>query len=529
MSHTREQIQQMTDQQIAYIAAHSRWSFERQYAREEIERRRRLRERERENRENAVAARLNRTINDLRRRNDALAASLQNAANEIRTTNERFNRTIREVREEMGRTIEAADERHHRELLQVANDAARNLDATRRQLRQDFENGIRAAENRMQTELRNTANALQGEIDQIHTRVQSVEQQLRQRGTAEDELHRQAMDYLTAAREVLSATDDINTHQWRRGERQHFHSVDDGVVMDLEGGRVTAATARGNARQMFEDALIFQQNVLADERKWQLQYELTDEVVMQDEVYLEQSENIPVKTKDGEETVDVDYWTCGDLSRIRNGLAEIRARMDAEDVTVEQMGALRELAQLYREQTTQAVEFALAARQLSRARQQLMQRAIRALTDPSQAGYMRCEWCEYFNGDPRLGYRAYLRDSDGTRVVVTGQLVPEEDSPYNRFRSEILAYGTGIRNAEQAERYNARLLSRLEEAAKVPFGSPQECSERDHVVPDNGRTDYNAWRHPQGSDHRQAESEIRRPVSQPAQRQIDERRNQAGI
>ena len=147
-----------------------------------------------------------------------------------------------------------------------------------------------------------------------------------------------------------------------------------------------------NGMQLLHDALVYQQSVLADEREWQLRMTVADEATAQAETLLEMSRKVPVKTSAGDTDVDVDYWTCGDLSRIENNLAEIRRRMEDPSLTVAQLDALQDLALTYRSQITQAVNYALQAFQLSRGRKQLMDHAIRILTDTAEGFNFNHEW-----------------------------------------------------------------------------------------------------------------------------------------
>ena len=513
MSHSVESLQRMSTAQLENIMRNSQWSFERDRARQVLERRR--------SNSTAYVNQLQNTVNDLQGRirnlnsaNSAIQRSLTQAQNQINTMASQHAQQMRDMRENFDGRLQALDRQHHRDL---------------RELTTAYNTALRQQSQQLQTQIHAVAADANARIDAVHNEVAAIQTRMDADLSTMNNLRQQAIEYLSGADAVLENVDANNPHRWRAEERSTLQTHRIGIVDDLNVGHVTASVARSNARQLFEDALVYQQHVLADEREWQIRFEATDEAVAQAEAFLEVNAIQTVATSSGDLTLNVDYWTCGDLTRIQEGLAAIRRRMKDPNLTGEQLQALQELAIMYRMQTEQAVNYALIACRLSRSREQLMRHAIQLLTDRGRGNYMTLQWAEYFNGDQRLGYRAYLIDADGTRVVITAELNDAQgDEPGNTFRSEILEYGTQIRSAQQADAYNRALLARLYQETRVQFGD-SVCSHPDNVVPDVGQSSEQAWKHPDAdsSVHEVDRVGLRVPANELAQ--MNELLNHAGI
>jgi hypothetical protein len=539
MSHKIEDLMRMSDEQLAYIAANSRWTSDRNNAARIL--------RERRRKAGTFDARTKQLLDNLQTQVNTLTATNADLAGQIRASRDQISRMQRSHEQEISdlRTgfdnrLAEADRKHREDLLRLAREAQQGIEQAREELRNYFDNEIaynmelvneQITETRTSLEARidATAAVLQDQITDIHTEISNIRSLMNNTRRTQEEMLQQARDYQSAAQAVLNAVDEFNIRRWRQEDRSALSRLNTRLTESLRYGAEGASTARDNGLELFEEALVYQQHVVADERQWQLRLAMADEAVAQAETLLDMSRTVPVKTSSGETQVDVDYWTCGDLRRIEEGLTEIRSRMEDPDITETQLQALQDLALTYRTQIGQSVNYALQAFQLSRGRKQLMDHAIATLTDPAKGGFFRHQWSEYFNGDPRLGYRAYLVDNDGTRVVITAELTNQSgDNPGNIFRSEILAYGTNIHNAQQAADYNDHLLDQLRRNTRAEFGPPQ-CSERANVVPDVGQGNQSRWTHPGESEVDHAVNQVGYRMPQNIQTQIRNQRATAGL
>ena len=539
MSHRIEDLMRMSDEQLLNIVRTSRWTVDRNNAQRILNERRAARKDHSDRTQHLVDA-LQRQVDALTRTNATLANQLQNARDQITTMNRNFTVQMGNVRAEFDRRIQETDRRQQENLRALASRAQQGIKDAKDELRHYFDTQlaqnmelvdqqITETRNALQQEIDATAAHLQGEIDTINSEMNSLRQTLRLRANTESEMLRQAREHQAAVAELLRAVDDFNIHHFRQDERRELNALNERLTANIDAGPASASVAWDNGMQLLHDALVYQQSVLADEREWQLRMTMADEATAQAETLLEMSRKVPVKTSAGDTDVDVDYWTCGDLSRIENNLAEIRRRMEDPSLTVAQLDALQDLALTYRSQITQAVNYALQAFQLSRGRKQLMDHAIRILTDTAEGFNFNHEWSEYFNGDPRLGYRAYLTNADGVRVVITAELTNRDGKdPGNVFRSEILDFGSLVYNAQQAEDYNNALLATLRRNTLVQFGTPT-CTERDQVVPDVGQGKKPNWTRPDQAAVGQALGQVGYQAPSDVQTQIQAQRNAAGL
>ena len=543
MSHSVASLQRMSWNQVAHIAAHSSYSIDRTRAQQELERRRRIQQQNNayNQRQQNLINDLQNRINNMTNRESHISQALTTAQRNIETMNRNHAAAMQNMRNNFSREMQERDRQHQSELVHLSQQADLNLAATRQELQAQFNNRIQRSQEEMDRRMQTIQNNMQEQvnivtrgmteqINQVQSNVRTLDQRMNQlislqqsREAQEQEMLRQAQEYLSGADSVIESIASFNTHNWCQTELNDIKNRRRGVTMNIETGVTAASAARLAGFELFENALVYQEHVLAAEREWQIAYEMTEEIINQAEVFLDESSTITM----GDQEIDVDYWTCGDLSRIRSGLAEIHQQLSSPTLTREQMEGLRDLALMYQEQIHQTVLYAQQAADLSHGRRILMNHAIRLLTKPG-SGFMRLEWAEYFHGDPRLGYRAYLVDSDGTRVVITAELLNEGDVPGNQFRSEILSYGTNIHNADQATEYNNRLLARLKEGTTADFGTPS-CSMREHVVPDSGQSNLNLWKTPSQEQIDQATNRVGYHPSPAVEQQMQQRRRAAGL
>ncbi len=536
MSHSIESLQRMSDAQLLQIARHGQWQIDRTRANEILQQRRRATAASYDARTQTLISSLQNQVNSLTSTNASLANQINAARNQITQMQRTQTQQISSMRADFDNRIKESDRKHQERLTQLARQSQQDMKELRRyfdtemaQNMQRVTNQISETRDYLNARIDETAAALQGQIQDIQTEVSNIRTVIEATHQTQAQMLQQARDYREAVQGVLAAIDEFNVHNWRSEDRVDINSHYNTLVASLNNGLAGASVAQNNGLALLEEVLIYQRRVLADEQQWQIRMAMADEAVAQTEALLETSRKIPVRTSEGETEVDVDYWTCGDLRRIEDGLAEIRNRMEDPALTVQQLQALQELAMTYRGQIDQSVNYAVQAFQLSRARRQLMDHAVSILTDPVKGNRLRLQWSEYFNGDQRLGYRAYLVGTDGTRVVITAELTnPDGDNPGNVFRSEILEYGTHIHNAQQAAAYNDALLSRLREGTRAEFGTPQ-CTERESVIPDVGQGNQVDWVRPDQGRVDQAVGQVGYQPSAGIQAQIRTQRSEAGL
>ena len=563
MSHTQSFFESLTDEQLrSYL--NSRWSQDRNYARQELERRRQNRAQQ----SNAAIDALNNRIgnvqpdnvqnpsilNAINNQNAQLHQSVLELRADISQQRVNYENQIRQLQANNAAQVQALQaenaaqqrameqalhaqqisqeealrqtRRRTQEALQrMERDSRERIAAAVHQVRDDMNSRI----SRVQQDLSNQIADQSRQIEQLHTAHNTLVAAMATENQRRDARLQRAQEYLYAANAVIAEADRFNRenhHNWQQNLRNQLTAQLSDVTADIQDRSDQAASSNG--RDLFRAAMEYRANVVAEERQWQLELSAAQDVAAttQDEIDLSRELNVQAEDEHGNvytQTIDVDYWTCGDLSRIRANHAELQEMLKQPGLSREQIADLQMLAENYRQQVERARAYAVQARQASFDREDMLEEAV--MTVEQTTGTLHRDWCEYFNGDARLGRRLYLRAHTGEQIVLTVEPVAEDGMVRNSCRMEFLSYGSQVHDAGEASNMAEILTDALND---VGLGvSKPDCTANPHghdPAPDVGQTDQISWVKPGDTDADAALTQIT-PVQQvPADLAQTERR-----
>lgn len=452
---------------------------------------------------------LNHTIQGLNIRNNELTNAVHNANQNIANMHREHVRQIETMRRDYTDQIHAMDEHNRRELQQLENRFATDLTRSEQQMRADFNSTIMQTRHSLQQEISESSarmnaritavrNSVNQQIRQVNATVSSIERQmdgivqtLNTRVAQERQLHEQAEDFFNAAQTIIEQTDaynEENQHNWHSQDRNNLSSLIDSVQINIDGGNATASVAREKGRELFQQALTYRENVFAAEMQWRTVQEMTAQMVSEVSAFCNSRARVQIK---GEE-VDVDYWTCGELDRIRQRIRALDDQLTNPQVTSEQMEYIRELAMQYRREADEAVNFAINAVQLSYDREDLLRDAVEVL---QRRHFMVQRWAERYAGDRRLGFRVYMvNQGNGMEIVLTGEPMPGDNGEIrNVYRSEILCPASDMHNAQDVHEFNSELMRDLDNQTGAVFAGQSTCSHPNEPVENVGQANRDTY------------------------------------
>lgn len=519
MSHSIEYFQRMNNEQLLHEMQHAFWAVDRQRAQTVYQRRiqdQRTQQTARAAAQSAAvqqaSVRLSQHLADVNRRNTQLEQIVrqQNAALQSQQTAQA--RQVADLRRAYAEQVERVRRQNTEAIQRLEADATATEARLRQTLQESSAAMLREAQAQLEDQITAVHGELSGQLREQESRIGDMESAFTELQQSDDSLRQNATDFRNAAVAVINAAieyNNANHHAWRQEELEALTRLRDHVDGDLALGMLTVGATRVQARTLFEGALRYRAGVHADEREWQLRQAdalQRIETAMND---LEVSRTIDV---DGE-TVDVDYWTCGDLRRLEGRLEDLQQLAGSPGLSFEELTCIGELAETYRQEIREAVTFAIHALQFSYARKELLEEAVGHVE--RQLGTLRPQWEEYFAGDNRLGYRVYLTSPTGERVVLTAEPVKDEGGEIrNQFRFDILETGREVHNATEAEQFMREIAGALSSLEGCQFTTAR-CTHQAAPAEDAGQGERAIWRQPEASDVQTA-MERARPVPAPA-------------
>lgn len=552
MSHTQSFFETLTDEQLrSYL--NSRWSQDRNYARQELEKRRQNRARQ----SNAAVEALNNRvgnvqlnnvqnsgiINAIHAQDTQLSQSILNLRNDIIRQRADYENRMRQLQTDNVSQVQAilaenaarqrAIEQEMRS-QQISHEEAMQQTRIRTQealQRMEQESQQRTAEavrqvhsdmnsriSRVQQELSDQIAAQDRQIDQLQTAHNALVAAITTENQRREARLQRAQEYWNAANAVISEADRFNRenhHNWQEEQRNELTIQLSDVADDIANR--SDQTACDNGRDLFRAAMEYRANVVAEERQWQLELSAAQDVADTTQVEIDLSRELNVRAEDENgkpytQTIDVDYWTCGDLNRIRSNHAELQEMLKQPGLTRQQIADLHALAENYRQQVECARAYAVQAQQASIDREDMMEEAVTTVEETT--GTLHREWCEYFNGDARLGRRLYLRSHTGEQIVLTVEPVVEDGMVRNSCRMEFLSYGDEVHDAHAAGQMAENLTEAMNEAG-LGLSKP-DCTadpQGHDPAPDHGQRDQIRWVKPADTEAVAALTQIK-PVQQ---------------
>ena len=519
MSHTLDYYERLSDDQLLMFMRSSNEEY-RRLATEAWRRRTHNRAVRSQNALNAINALVNQTgnrvvqsvqtqgvqnseiITALRRQNETLQQSINAARQSVNEMQEEYDRRIRSLQTEQAQQMQTLRIQMDQERITAANalqqleeDNKVRTQAAVRAVTEDVQRRIGAVRNEMNAQIA----AQQDAVNHLQSDFEALVSHISNDTEARNRRIQQARDYLEAARAVISETDrfnEENQHSWQADRRDELLQMEQDTVSDINNHADQVAMTDG--RDLFRNALEYRSNVIAEEQRWQIEMIAADNAVDAAEAAMELSRQITVSAEDDDgntvtETIDVDYWTCGDLTRINRNLVALRGLMDQPELTHEQLLSISELAENYRDQIEQARLFALQARQFSYDREGMLEAAVDSVIE--RLGNVHQVWQENYADDERLGRRVYLEADTGERIVLTAEPVVRDGKIRNEVRYEILSTGYTVHSAADANQFTNILYEALRDVEGMELSAPT-CTCVPRPAEDHGQSNPELWKRP---------------------------------
>jgi hypothetical protein len=423
-------------------------------------------------------------IESLRREQEAAAERI---TTQVRARQDAFERQLAGLSEQT-RRIEAETSRRIRARADQLRGQMRNaLDAARQQTRASLEE----QEQRFQDEL---ARERQDRLEETRVLREGLQATRQDRERALVSAAALAAD----SRQLRDAIDRTLPHQRFAPGRltdlsRRLELAEDNIAQGF------GESALSQAQTLFMDLGDLRAEVELRDQEWQVAQVAASSAitVLQEQIRL--STRPEVIGEDGSPvegaTLDVDFWSEGELADLRVAAEALAGRVTAED----NPPTLADLRQMTDRDVpeldgrlTEIVARAQARLWASQVRANLAELVVTTLEEST--GY---SWEEgqalYASGDQRRAFYSKLRHLDDSEIVV--EVAPDEDGKSCVLR--ILSYDRGLPDEEERVRRAHAVVDRLREQG-LEVGVPTAEAE----APDPGLTDFDRLRQPVKQERR---------------------------
>jgi hypothetical protein len=434
----------------------------------------------------------------------------QQAAARLRDVNREIPGMLDAVRRENQAAIDraAAEVRTRQDAFDQAltglSEQTRKIEAQARQR-------IRAQEVRLRGELRDTARQLRlqtrAEMEDQQRRFAeglARERQERVRETSElrdelagirtdrDRARSAAATFVADSRLMRGAIDRELPHErFAPGKLAELSRRLDNAEDNVNRGLGEAALAQ--AQEVYLQLSELRAEVELRDQEWQAARLAAGSAITLLQQQIRVNTNPDALDENGEKidgyTLDVDFWSEGELTKLGEAAADLAARLTDTD-NPPSVAELREIADQAAveldEELTGIVATAQARQIASQVRANLAELVVSTLEET--AGY---SWEEgqaiYVGGDERRAFYSKLRHLDDSEIVV--EVTPDETGKSCTLR--ILSYDAGLHDEEERVR-RAHAVADSLRAQGLEAGLPAADMEQ----PDPGLTDFDALRKP---------------------------------
>ncbi len=350
-------------------------------------------------------------------------------------------------------------------LQHMADQTTARLQEISDQNRRDLQQGLAAAHNEtvnlISDQAERTAHVLQAldadltrQIGTVNGRVDAVERNLEHTAaevgallTSNNALLELAREYEETAENLAEAIEqrfDLAVLLPGRLARVQRTIASARSEIDATGRMPTnAPVARHKAREATEAALQLQEDAIRAENAWQAALTSADEALSIAGAQIDACAHMTCKDDEGVTPVDADYWTNGDLGRLRDRLAGLKEQVEharENRLNAQDLEGLRDAAAQICTEVDECSQFALVAFLASQDRANFAQDIADTMREQLQLEVVSYG---YQGKDRRAGFRIHLKNPvTGFEMVVTQYPVSLDGQIANRLESDILDYGT---------------------------------------------------------------------------------------
>ena len=406
----------------------------------------------------------------------------------------RMDEAVAQQADSTRRQIGRMAEQLHTELSQVRRDAHDEIVASSQQLQQQ----LAETQTRLQQNINAVAADLNSRITAVNTTVTDLQGKMDAIESGNAALLQDAQVYRDTAGQLLQDTvTHFRAEQLVPGGRAKV----DTALTTAAAERSTAEKIPGNAsvarltaRQAYEAAVSYRNEVLAAELAWQQHYQAAAQALNAASAQLEASRTVRL----GETPFDVDRWTNGELTRIGGELADLNAALGGTDSTAD-IAALDAIAAAAADRSAAleaAAAFAVQAVNASQTRVVGSAAFAKPLYEKYGLNFVAEDGghaASYEGGDQRAAYRMHMKNPvTGFEVVITQTPVVQNGAIATRVESDVLSYGT-ISMAE-ADRTLRGILATLGLGTETEGSQVETCPGYEHRPSDRtANRNMNRW------------------------------------
>ena len=399
---------------------------------------------------NQTVANLNRALQNQAATHSQERAALRSALqHSIRDSNQLIQATAAEHRAQM----ETLERGFQQQMRQQRQDTARMIEENNRRVREEVQNATRAMDRR---------------LGEVSGRMDDVEGDLAQQGrdlnillTSNGALLELAREYAGAARviqgEIAAGFRAEVLLPGRLAAVQSLVEQAEGEIADTEKMPTNAPVARLSARQAAQAARQLYEDMVRAEQAWQAAYQAARQAVNAAGAQCEASRLVKFPGENAE--VDVDRWSNGDLTALRQRVDALQAQLDRPDgLTAAQLEQISQAGGQAAREAVESTQFAVVAYGASQDRADVAQDVADHMRE---ALGLVIQSRGYQSGDQRGAHRLHLKNPvTGFEMVVTQYPETGEDGCVsNRLESDILDYGTN--NEEEGDQVARQALESL--------------------------------------------------------------------
>jgi hypothetical protein len=226
-----------------------------------------------------------------------------------------------------------------------------------------------------------------------------------------------ADQWLQAAEEIDRFICDFYCHQQHApGAVNHFETRLRQAIDNLADGAPEAALMQ--AQQVYLGLSELRIELEKRENEWNALYQAAWEGVSQMLEIARSSHTCAAHDLDGEELpvpIDVDYWSCGGLSRAIENLEDLALSLQPDVIGTDE---LSELLNKFLPQSRQTIEDAIYQARLAVLNSQLRINIADLVIEALQSQGYALQQAEYARNDQRMAYSAKVRNLEGNEIVI---------------------------------------------------------------------------------------------------------------
>lgn len=396
-------------------------------------------------------------LDDYRSRLNTMNRNMDRLRRQMESQNNNSRKEVRQLQTQLQQTITQSNaqmqqvaRRNEQNLATMQQGFQRELVRTRSEISDAMESNnrrIEAAMNENNQRIASELAQMNEEVTSAKERIRAVESTIESVNQDEETLREMAREYVRTAQTLVGeVTSNYRPEVLIPGQVKPVQDLIEQAIRDIKeaegmhGG--VSATARLTARQASVSALELYQNALRAEQEWNLRYQAASQVVNAAAAQAQASRNLEISDESGSASVDVNYWSDGDLNQLERRIGSLTNCLEqAETMNSTQLRNVQEAGLQVSREIEDTTLFATQAFYGSQDRADI---AADIAENMEQRLGLQVLAHSYNGQDERAAHRLHLKNpATGFEMVVTQTPSQDENGRIgNELESDILNYGT---------------------------------------------------------------------------------------